>query len=412
MFYAALAPLGNLARFGSTETELGVTTVLLTIMLGINAMPAVRTAVKSRSLLSLLVLAAWMAVTGLLADNAFEAYSQLAGFLVYIAFAAVAFRVGGSLGVVRAILVSLIFGGLLSSSLTLVDWFKVVDIPGVNELSASTNTELGYVLQASGPFVRRSAMAAYFAVLIPVGVLGAVHLTSSSKRTRVVFALTAASCAIALLLTHNRAGLLGGIASIVAVSIYTARSPMRLIRVILLGIATILVSAWIVATYLPDQFNVYRALFKVGGVASGDPFLPESDRLRLVFINHVLSSLPANPIGHGYTMLSGVSGFDRIDPHNILAQIIWAAGVFGLLWICIFGAIVIHEVRAVFANPRSLNSTSQVGVVIAGGLIGWFLCGMAHNIIATGISWLLFGLLLRLSARLRGRNGLRLALAD
>src|SRR6185295_2918950 len=135
-----------------------------------------------------------------------------------------------------------------------IDWFGLIDVPGVNDLSISTHTELGYVMQASGPFARRSAMAAYFALLIPVGVLAALYVDELSKRRRILLLLSAFTCALALTLTHNRAGLLGGLAAIGVVTLYLARSPAKVVRVVLLGTLAMTVLIWLMATYLPEQY--------------------------------------------------------------------------------------------------------------------------------------------------------------
>jgi hypothetical protein len=404
MIYAFFAPLGNLARFGSGETEFGLTSVVLGVALIINLIPLLITTVKNRALLSLIVLACWMAISGLLSDDLLEAYTQLAGFLVYVLFAGLTLSVNWPVTRIRRLLFSFMLGGLISSALTLIDWSGLVNIPGVNELSIATQTELGSVMQASGPFGRRSAMAAYFALLIPIAILSALYVKSLSTRVRLFFATTGLCCAISLILTHNRAGLLGGLTAIGAISLYLARSPARLARALLAGAAGVLGFGWLIATYLPAQFDAYRALLNVGGVASTDAFLAESDKLRLVFFERTITALASNPIGHGYTMLNGIPGFERIDPHNMLSQIVWAAGLFGLLWIVYFGRLVFRRCKPVFDRESSADPVYQYGIAIGGGLLGWFFCGMAHTIIATGVSWLLFGILLRITRVTRSRH--------
>ena len=107
-------------------------------------------------------------------------------------------------------------------------------------------------------------------------------------------------------------------------------------------------------------------------------------------------------------MLTGVPGFDRIDPHNMLAQIVWAAGLFGICWLGYFAYLVFSHLRVFFEKRNLRDSWAQYGISVAGGLFGWFLCGMAHTIIATGVSWLFFGTALRMSKVLRQRERFRL----
>jgi hypothetical protein len=223
----------------------------------------------------------------------------------------------------------------------------------------------------------------------------------------VFFAVTAVTCGLSLILTHNRAGLLGGLLGSGLVVLRLARSPVKFVRATVWASALLVLLGWLLVTFLPDQFNAYRTLLNVGAEPSSGGFLADSDKLRLVFVKRTLESLWSNPVGNGYTMLTGVPGFTRIDPHNMLAQIVWAAGWFGVGWLLYFGRHLVRQTGVLFSKQQPRDALGQYGIAVFGGLLGWFLCGMAHTIIGTGVSWLLFGVLLRIVSGLRYRDVLK-----
>ena len=94
--------------------------------------------------------------------------------------------------------------------------------------------------------------------------------------------------------------------------------------------------------------------------------------------------------------MTGLSGYDEIDPHNNITQIIWAAGIFGIGWLVYFGVSIFNSTKVILSKKYSNNPFNQYGVVIVGSLLGWFFCGMAHTNIGTGMAWLLFGVLLKI----------------
>jgi hypothetical protein len=294
-----------------------------------------------------------------------------------------------------------IIGGFISSTLTLIDFFGIVDVPHVNDGNAFyTATSLGAVLQASGPFARRSAMAAYFSLLIPLAVLMVLNVKSLSKSTKLFYILTSLTSFVALLLTHNRAGLLGPLIAIVIISISTARSPAKVLR--LLGVAVIGIGlvSWLLATVFHSQWVVYEALLRLNNEpVQGSYVTEESDAIRLVLFQFVMSSLKGNPIGNGYSLLEGWRN-PHADPHNIASQIIWAAGGLGIVWLVYFSVGFFRRIKPRFTKVALRDPFSRYVIVLTGSLLGFVTCGMMHQILGTGMAWLFLGMILKMSTAL------------
>lgn len=402
--YIFLAPLGNLIRFSDTESSFGVTTVIICVVVGINLKYTISTLNKNRALYSILFLILWMSFSSIFSADLANGYTQLLSFTLYYLFSCVAYNHNWSTKSLQQLLMSFVLGALLSSSLTIIDWFGIYDIPYVNETSGGTITNIGTVMQASGPFSRRSAMAAYFSLIIPISTLSFFYLNKTNAITKLTLLSTGILCSISLMLTNNRAGLAGSICAIILISIYLSRSIKKLVRLIVIGSFSFLIMTWMVTTLFQDQLIAYQALLNLDEMAVSDVSKQtESDNIRILLFNFVIKSLISNPIGQGYTLVTGFDSSES-DPHNNVAQIIWAAGIFGIGWICYFGVSFYKQANKLFFKPLFISPHAKYGIVITGGLFGWFICGMAHTIIGTGVAWLLLGILLNITS-LNSYNG-------
>jgi hypothetical protein len=292
-------------------------------------------------------------------------------------------------------------GGLISSSATIIDFFGVIKIPGVNEVEVGTNTELGTILQASGPFARRSSMAIYFTMIITIGILYGTIMKNISLSSRILFYFSSATCLIALMLTHNRSGIVSAFFVSFLVLFVYSKSTLKKIKFIFYVLIAFLVILYFIITYLPDVWHAYQALLRIGDVASTDAFLEDSDALRFELFKHSFASILRNPIGHGYSLISDLSEFDNglIDPHNIITQIIWGAGFVGIIWLLYFAWNFFRlTMPIIFSNDRQINKNKVIFVFI-GVLASFFVIGMMHTVISTGMVWIFFGCFLHVSKK-------------
>lgn len=401
LLYVFLAPLGNMARFGAHEGAYGITTAVL-LLIAVVSLPASIQVLRRHGVFqAFALLIAWILMASVFAQMAVPALINSLTLVIYLLAAMTTFYIVRDEAAALRLITVYCLGGLLGATATIVDFAGLLDVPGVNEVAAGTATELGYVMQASGQFARRSAMATYYTIIIASGILLATMYRDISLAKRMFFFGAAMMCLIALMLTHNRAGVLGAALAVGAIIFGSANSPGRIIRMMIAAGLIVYLIAFAVTAWFPEVWTAYQARFGTAQVAPENSVVAESDALRLLFFQHALSSVFSNPVGHGYSLLTGVEGYQGlpVDPHNIVSQIIWASGLFGIAWLLAVAS------RAALAGFRLLRSRkknerrTQMIFVFLGGLLAFLLVGMMHTIISTGVAWILFGALMRLASR-------------
>ncbi len=403
MLYAFLAPLGNLARFGSEENSLGMMTIVLIVIVAMGFHAALPQLGRNRIFFALTLLVFWLIVMSIFAPTPLDTFTRGLVLIIYLLSAATAYRFMRCEQKITYLIIIFCFGGLVSSTVSLVDYFGLLDIPRVNEHNRSTYTDFGVFLQMSGPFNRRTSMATYYTMVISMGFVAALLLRKIFIYQRVLLRTAAISCFLVLALTHNRGGTLAAILATVFVLAVSTRSLTRLIKVVLFTLASIVVIGIIILRWFPDLLLVYQALLPKNIFSPLDYTMSESDRLRIVFFQYALQSILYNPLGHGFSLLAGVEGYEGtlVDPHSIISQIIWGAGLFGLGWLIYFGSILVIHSRLLIKYRTNNQTYHDLGLVLLTGLIAFTLTGMTHTIISTGIAWIFFGAYLSVITRLQ-----------
>ena len=398
MFYAFLAPLGNLARFGLEENALGATSIII-ILISISSLRiGLRVAQRYFFFKALAIIIIWIIATSVFAVNPIDAFISGGSLVFYFLIMVAAFCYLQEERLIFRILALFCFGGLISSIVTVFDFLGFIHVPGVNESTFGTATDQGAILQASGPFTRRTAMAAYYTIVIASGLLMSLIYRHATLLTRFFFLSSALMCAMALILTHNRAGIISAVFSCVYIMLGRSLSIRQLLLIVLLiGLGGYGLT-FAIKSFFPDALVVYAALMGIGDIQITDTYQQESDAIRFVLLWHSLTSMLSNPFGHGYSLLHGVTGrVDELaDPHGMLTQVIWGAGLFGLVWIFYMLRLGLKETVKLVRLDSYQTSTNSLALSILGGLLSFFLTGLAHTLISTGIAWLLLGALLRL----------------
>lgn len=411
--YVFMVPLGTLFRFGTKEGDLGMTTVLLVILVSIHVIKSVRLLFNKKTFFIILLLIIWLSFSTFFApENVLAGYKNLLSLLIYVLLAGSMTQINFPAKRLKIFFLCLAAGILISSVLTLIDFAGIIDIPRANELHISTKLSEGFVMQASGFFPRRSAMAAYFALILPAFF---VFFTGSRNNLfRFIMIASFILGMIALLLTHNRAGviailfcsgwyvLLGGRTSV--------KKKVKTIVVIAILLMTLIS---LTHRYFNDISKVYMTLFGVSSAIQGMPEYKlqrqkESDLMRVYFFSQSLNSLIENPIGNGFSQIK-TERYGFTDPHNIITQIVWGAGVFSLFWLCLFG----YSVIKLFMFRISIHDNLFIYYdALKYGLLSWFIIGMAHTIICTGLAWVFLGIMLNLRARISRANKVNAFYAD
>jgi len=395
--YAFMIPLGTVFRFTSEEGSLGISTILLTFLVIVYIPTTVPILLKNKVFFLLLLLVLWFSLSTLFAlDSVISGYKMLAILTVYIFFASTITKIHLPANRLKIFFLWLTIGMFFSSSLTLIDFLGVTDIPYANESNIYTQIGDENIAQASGFFPRRSAMAAYFTLIWPA--LFILINYFQGKLLKIYVVITCFTSLVILSLTHNLTGI---IAIFITCSVYLLCGDhinlVKRMKRIVCAVLIILSFFCIVVTYFPDIINVYLFRLRIPTYVSGIAVeevehQKESDNTRIFFLKHSLKSLVNNPVGHGYTKIwTEKYGFK--DPHNIITQIIWGAGIFSFIWLSLFACVIIN----LTIKKNTLNKELfPYYDALRFGLLSWFITGMAHTIICTGLAWIFFGMLLNI----------------
>jgi len=136
--------------------------------------------------------------------------------------------------------------------------------------------------------------------------------------------------------------------------------------------------------FVPEHLAVYSVKL---GLSAGYEDVAGSDYMRVALAREVFGSLLRNPMGNGLTTIA-IGGAER-SVHNIFVQIVWAAGLFGILWLVAFPAALYRRISSFRVRPRHPAYDASLWALGA-----WLLHGMTHNSLQTGLAWILLGVVI------------------
>ncbi|GEM_PF-2940043 len=398
--YVFVAPLGTLFRFSSKETALGVSSVILLSLIGLYFIDSLYVFLRRKIFVILLLLILWLLLSSFfILDDTTRAYTNLIFLTGYILFCIAITLIHISLFRLRLLFFFLFLGIFLSAGLTLIDFLGIIDIPYVNMLKISTKVNGEEIYQASGFFMRRSAMAAYFSLVLPASFI--IFLNLRHNFLRIILISTYFMGLLVLILTHNLAGITAILISCIIYFLFGYNGNFLLkLRNILILSGLILSFAFVLVFRFPQVIDVYMFRIQVhySNAPVNDVFLAkqkESDNERLYFLKHAIMNVVKCPLGHGLSYISTYE-YGLTDPHNIITQLIWGLGIFSFFWFALFVAVLINILK----TSKNLKDTYRFYFdSIKYGLFSWLICAMAHNIIFTGLAWLFFGLMINFHYR-------------
>jgi hypothetical protein len=375
--YGFVVQFGSLGRFSEGQS-FGVSTLILATVVLIGARRALFGILTIPVLFILVILAVDLLLVGALKEDG--GLAQIPAFLVYVLGCAVASSVRWTPRSLTFVWTALALGLLGSAGLTIIDYVGIVQVPGNNNVETASKVGGLYVEQASGFFWSRSAMAAYFSISIT----GALILAASSVGVlrRVFFLGAGATGLVCLFLTHNRSGILGPLMIVGAYGLVSGRfrAHQRLAYLAKLALVASLMIGLLVWLF-PEHLEVY--LVKLG-LSAGYEDVAGSDYVRVALAEAVFRSLLDNPMGNGLTLVQLTSR--AMSVHNIFVQVVWAAGVFGILWLVAFFAALYFRIASFKVRPRHPAYDASLWALGA-----WLLHGMTHNSLQTGLAWILLG---------------------
>ena len=393
--YCIIVHFGNAFRFSRSEVALGVSTILGMILAASAILQFPKQVSKVPIYLVFAVLFGWVALTSVTSPfGVLIAYQLLAALVIYLAMSTSISTWKFDKTRLAFVTFSISLGLLLASGLTIIDFMKWASIPYCNTLHRATRLQdLGgteYIAQAAGFFLNRSAMAALFSISISMSVM--LAFTMRNWIAKAFYAVSATSGLLCMITTHNRSCILSvGFGYVVYILLNKGFSLTRRIKLLSFACLFGFVLLFVALEYFPQHMtaleNKLAAFF--GG---GQRATVESDRLRIVYLQTAVSSVVTNPIGHGFGRVELQSGWFK-GSHNMLTSFIWAAGVFAFLW---FVPFFIISFRTIFRAPDVESSVKPFYDAARLSLVVWFIHNMAHETIATGLAWLLLGIIIGL----------------
>lgn len=402
--YAFLVCFGNYFRFGTAESATGISTYIFVIILLLSPAAIIRGFSQERFLQLTLILIFISMISAFFYPG--DIQSPLIGSISLLAYLFLASAVAGSRtdsGLIYGVIVSISLGLLVASVITILDLVGIYDFENVNETDIVSRMGGAEAAQVAGFFSRRSGMAAFYSLYIPVVLITAFERPRASFRS--IHFVSAGLAFVCLFLTHNRSGTLG---IIISVSLYLLFSKgmkfSRRIRTVILFVVLSITVGILASIYFPEHLGVYSE--KLGGYFSENKGLDRevstSDYSRIYFFQQAMLSIGDSPIGHGFAyMYTERYGF--MDTHNIISHIIWSTGIFGIIWL-VFSLFVLRR-DFFFSIPN--DEFSPYVVALKFGLIAWLLNNMTHNNINMGMIWVMIGLQFSMRASYRARVGKR-----
>jgi len=400
--YCFVVHFGNLFRFSSAETALGVST-LLGLLLAFSAFNRVPQQISKTPMFKMFaILFVWAFFSSAMSPSGvITAYKSLGILILYLFMSASVSTWEFEKKDLSLVAKFLAAGLLLSGGLTLIDYLGWVNVPYCNQVVSGSHigsdTSGSYVMQAGGFFPRRSAMAAVFSLSIAASVV--IAISEKSWLAKAFYSVSALTGILSVMLTHNRSSVLAiGLALVGYVLLNNTFSMSRRVKIAALAGGFSVVAIVLALIYFPAHVEVYKK--KIASLLGGSEHtMTSSDHVRVEMLQNTLKSMASNPMGHGFGPVHSVSGRFAgkfTDPHNLLTSWLWAVGAFAFLWLVLFlRTAFLTVIRAVEMRPE-LVPYYDAGRV---ALMAWFFHNMAHNSFGTGLAWLLLGIVISLRQR-------------
>ncbi len=379
--YAFVIPFGTFLKFGNKHTSVGFGTVLLILFTFSRLASSIRILLNNKifSIITLFLLYTLMVSACTYIFDA-EYKVELAFYnniylLIYVAFAAATTSIKWDKTQLLCLALFLSAGIFISNILTIIDLLNLYDIPKFNESLVWTWGGEHAVKQVHGPFESRTAMAVYMTLFVPF-----LFLIGISKMGThgiwLIFVSVLSFCI--LLLSHNRAGPIAIIITIFASIYFISQNKFT---VLITSCFLVICLAIIISINMPNSVIAYTYNF------SGSDLIASSDQIRLNLFFGVIESVFTNPLGMGFTNIYS-SQYGWTDPHGVISSILYAGSIVGILWLVIFSSFLIHFVVIECAKYHS----DGYWLALAVALLAWFLMSFMHNILYTGLFWLMFGI--------------------
>lgn len=383
---AAFSPWGDLMRFAATTTEegsRGITTILALGIVGLGLFSGKAfEAIKVYK--TALFFPTFLLMSGTASFFAPEPRKAIMMAVLLGAYFLLAFSVAG-LRLQRKEIIQLLtvfaFSSALMSVASLIDYFDLIDLPRVNERSASRGLGVANLL---GPFYSQTPMAAHLCLAFPIP-LAFLFSYSDKSIQKFLWILVLAPIILASILTYSR-GLIVSFIVVIGYIFYAGSCKKRLMfwaKNLIIIAAISVFGVFLLKSYVPDQ---YQALsIRLNDITPEGIQNSRSDITRFGTIESTLKDLSKSPFGVGFTKAEyqvGTRIYEK-NSHSNVVDILRAGGFLGLVLVILFILPILKEAFLV-KNP-------QVELPLFSALISFFVYGLTHTTLATLFAWIVAG---------------------
>lgn len=402
ILYCGVVPFGTLLKFTADHRSFGLSTLLLVLTVLLRFIPSI-ISLFSDSILRLffgLLLVASIASIQLLGVSALDqweiAYKNQIYLFGYLLFAAAVTSCKWDIRRLRKLVIVLGVFTAISSMLTLIDFYELINIPGVNETQVSTWVDGYGIPQALGPFGHRTAMAGYLGLIIAI-------LFASGKFLKNIYIRwflwgSAGLALVVLLLSHNRAAPIAILLVLFFIPLLQRRLNMF---ALLRGGVMVALLIVVLSLSFPEIMSAYAAKFSdysSVGFSQAEGTI-ESDLLRIEWLLSAIDSLSYWPLGHGFSELPLNTGV-WVAGHSLLTTLLGAVGFVFFIWLIQFILSIVVYLRAL-VYQRALAKMAQPFIAAIGV---WVLIGFMHDLFYIGLGYVSLGIFLALAREAKRMN--------
>lgn len=399
--YCFCSTLGAFARISDGVSTIGISSILLICIIFLKFGKIAGNIRKEPILWLWLILLAYISIVTFLTIGRVSfsiwGYRQIGSLLLYVLFAAAVASLDWNRERVYQVACCIAFGLMIAASACFVDGLRLIDIPRVNDSPTLQGDFLPY-----GHFRHRSVLGLYMAVFLCF-----LFVFADSKRAGTLFryaTLLSGLYFISLLIySWNRSG---PAALIIAFSLYyffnITRQRTSFIRWIPDFFIIFAAAVVIVATCNPQKTYYYYlrwvstpGISQIANKIDEQVELPsfkgfsknqgkiiyKADMIRANLFKKSFSQASLYPFGRGFIN----------DPHvACIIDIVYAAGIFGILWLLFYLKSVVGLLRNLF----NCQEQWTVKWALVSSLVAWVLVGSMYNSLYMGIGWGFLGITL------------------
>lgn len=417
-WYGLAYTLGNFGRLVYGKSSLGVTSFLMALLIVLRLPESLKAIWSNRFFQLWLAFIAYVGLSSALQQGA-EFFSLTDGNLrellvlgAYLIFSASVYSLAWTPQKVYVSATFLVSGLSLMALLFVLDNSGLVDVPRMNDLPP------GFDRSAIWPYAQfghRSLMAVYTAPLLTF-LLVMSESMEAARWFRACALLVSAVYMYVLLWSVNRSGPAAILAAlgvyyclnmVVHRRMFSKMVPDFVLPITLAVAAALFVPPYLFTTYydrvvstpvvktiLPAPVELWPSkadeecinLRMVGCVLGSqeEHAIYKADARRGDLFLGSLSSILSHPFGNGF-----------IDDQHacFITSILHAGGIFGILWVCLFGGLFATMVRHIVLAAYVEGSLKAPLF----GLLAWFLVGIMYNTLHMGLMWGWFAILVALS---------------